>query len=57
MPLPSTEDTVDVDLSGRVILVTGASGGLGRPLVACVRCARRDGRPARARRAQARGAL
>ena len=29
-------DAVDVDLSGRVILVTGASGGLGRPLaLAC----------------------
>ena len=36
MPLPSPASTTDIDLSGRVILVTGASGGLGRPLaIAC----------------------
>jgi NAD(P)-dependent dehydrogenase (short-subunit alcohol dehydrogenase family) len=36
MPLPSPQDAVTVDLSGRVILVTGASGGLGKPLaIAC----------------------
>jgi NAD(P)-dependent dehydrogenase (short-subunit alcohol dehydrogenase family) len=36
MPLPSAQDNVDVDLSGRAVLVTGASGGLGRPLaLAC----------------------
>jgi len=37
MPLPTPAATaVDVDLSGRAILVTGASGGLGRPLaIAC----------------------
>ncbi len=57
MPLPSALDAVDVDLSGRVILVTGASGGLGKPLaLACAR-PRRDGGPAWARRAQARGDL
>ena len=38
MPLPSTENTTAVDLSGRAILVTGASGGLGRALsLACAR--------------------
>jgi NAD(P)-dependent dehydrogenase (short-subunit alcohol dehydrogenase family) len=38
MPLPSTENTATVDLSGRAILVTGASGGLGRALsLACAR--------------------
>jgi NAD(P)-dependent dehydrogenase (short-subunit alcohol dehydrogenase family) len=36
MPLSSAQATIDVDLSGRAILVTGASGGLGRPLaLAC----------------------
>ena len=36
MPLPSPRAAVDVDLSGRVIMVTGASGGLGKPLsLAC----------------------
>ncbi len=36
MPLPSPRDAVAVDLSGRVIMVTGASGGLGRALsLAC----------------------
>lgn len=36
MPLPSAQDAVLVDLSGRVILVTGASGGLGKALaLAC----------------------
>ncbi len=39
MPLPSPRDPVEVDLSGRAILVTGASGGLGRPLA--IACARR----------------
>ena len=39
MPLPSPRDPVEVDLSGRAILVTGASGGLGRALAAG--CARR----------------
>ena len=36
MPLPSPHAAAAVDLSGRVIMVTGASGGLGRPLaLAC----------------------
>jgi NAD(P)-dependent dehydrogenase (short-subunit alcohol dehydrogenase family) len=36
MPLPSPSLPADVDLSGRVIMVTGAAGGLGRPLaLAC----------------------
>ena len=36
MPLPSPHAPAAVDLSGRVIMVTGASGGLGRPLsLAC----------------------
>lgn len=36
MPLPSPQAAADVDLSGRVIMVTGASGGLGRPIaIAC----------------------
>jgi NAD(P)-dependent dehydrogenase (short-subunit alcohol dehydrogenase family) len=39
MTLPSPRDPVEVDLSGRAILVTGASGGLGRPLA--IACAQR----------------
>jgi NAD(P)-dependent dehydrogenase (short-subunit alcohol dehydrogenase family) len=39
MSLPSPRATVDVDLSGRVIMVTGASGGIGRPFAAA--CAAR----------------
>jgi len=36
MPLPAPHAAFDVRLSGRVILVTGASGGLGKPLaLAC----------------------
>ena len=36
MPLPPPAATSDADLSGRVILITGASGGLGKPLaMAC----------------------
>jgi len=36
MPLPSPAVTADVDLAGRVIMVAGATGGLGRPLaLAC----------------------
>jgi len=36
MPLPSPASTVDLDLSQRVILITGATGGLGRALtLAC----------------------
>jgi NAD(P)-dependent dehydrogenase (short-subunit alcohol dehydrogenase family) len=36
MPLPSPRAAVDVDLSGRVVMVTGASGGLGKPFsLAC----------------------
>ena len=36
MPLPSPHLAADVDLTGRVVMVTGASGGLGRPLsLAC----------------------
>jgi NAD(P)-dependent dehydrogenase (short-subunit alcohol dehydrogenase family) len=36
MPLPSPRAATDVDLSGRVIMVTGASGGLGKPIsLAC----------------------
>ena len=37
MPLPApASPALDVDLSGRVIMVTGATGGLGRPLaIAC----------------------
>ncbi len=36
MPLPSTHAAAAVELSGRVIMVTGASGGLGAPLsLAC----------------------
>jgi NAD(P)-dependent dehydrogenase (short-subunit alcohol dehydrogenase family) len=36
MPLPTPHQPFDADLSGRVILVTGATGGLGRPLaLAC----------------------
>jgi NAD(P)-dependent dehydrogenase (short-subunit alcohol dehydrogenase family) len=36
MPLPSPLAAIDVDLSGRVIMVTGAAGGLGKPCaVAC----------------------
>jgi len=36
MPLPAPNVAADVDLSGRVIMVTGASGGLGKPLsLAC----------------------
>jgi NAD(P)-dependent dehydrogenase (short-subunit alcohol dehydrogenase family) len=36
MPLPPPASTTDIDLSGRVILVTGASGGLGKSLaMAC----------------------
>src|SRR5690242_19685500 len=38
MPLPDCNPPLDVDLSRRVILVTGASGGLGRTLsLACAR--------------------
>jgi len=39
MPLPVPGREPDVDLSGRVILITGATGGLGRPL-ACACAAR-----------------
>ena len=36
MPLPSPNSPLTADLSGRAILVTGATGGLGRPLaLAC----------------------
>ena len=36
MPLPSPKDEPQVDLSGRVVMVTGASGGLGRAVtLAC----------------------
>jgi len=36
MPLPSAHETSNVDLRDRVVLITGASGGLGRPLsLAC----------------------
>jgi len=36
MPLPSPAEISPADLSGRVVLVTGASGGLGKPLaMAC----------------------
>ena len=36
MPLPAPNVAADVDLSGRAIMVTGATGGLGRPLaLAC----------------------
>jgi NAD(P)-dependent dehydrogenase (short-subunit alcohol dehydrogenase family) len=36
MPLPSPHAAAAVDLSGRVVMVTGASGGLGKPLsLAC----------------------
>ena len=36
MPLPSPHAAADMDLSGRVIMVTGASGGLGKPFsLAC----------------------
>jgi NAD(P)-dependent dehydrogenase (short-subunit alcohol dehydrogenase family) len=37
MPLPSPESrALEVDLSGRAVMVTGASGGLGKPLaIAC----------------------
>jgi NAD(P)-dependent dehydrogenase (short-subunit alcohol dehydrogenase family) len=38
MPLPAAHAPLDVDLAGRAILVTGAAGGLGRPLtLACAR--------------------
>jgi len=38
MPLPSAHAPFDVDLAGRAILITGAAGGLGRPLaLACAR--------------------
>src|SRR3954469_6147368 len=32
MPLPLPTQPFAIDLSGRVILITGATGGLGRPL-------------------------
>jgi NAD(P)-dependent dehydrogenase (short-subunit alcohol dehydrogenase family) len=36
MPLPSPHEAPTVDLTGRAILITGATGGLGRPLaLAC----------------------
>jgi NAD(P)-dependent dehydrogenase (short-subunit alcohol dehydrogenase family) len=36
MPLPSPHEAALVDLTGRAILITGATGGLGRPLaLAC----------------------
>jgi NAD(P)-dependent dehydrogenase (short-subunit alcohol dehydrogenase family) len=36
MPLPAPDAAADVDLAGRVIMVTGAAGGLGKPLaLAC----------------------
>jgi NAD(P)-dependent dehydrogenase (short-subunit alcohol dehydrogenase family) len=36
MSLPSPQAAAEIDLSGRVIMVTGASGGLGKPLsLAC----------------------
>ena len=39
MPLPAPSAQPDTDLNGRVVLVTGASGGLGRTLaLACARC-------------------
>ena len=38
MPLPTAHAPLDVDLAGRAILITGAAGGLGRPLaLACAR--------------------
>ncbi len=39
MPLPAPASSIDVDLSGRVILITGATGGLGRALA--INCAAR----------------
>jgi NAD(P)-dependent dehydrogenase (short-subunit alcohol dehydrogenase family) len=37
-PLPAARAPLDVDLAGRAILITGATGGLGRPLaLACAR--------------------
>ena len=36
MPLPSPDDAPSVDLSGRVVMVTGAAGGIGRAVtLAC----------------------
>jgi NAD(P)-dependent dehydrogenase (short-subunit alcohol dehydrogenase family) len=36
MPLPAVHAPLDVDLAGRAVLITGAAGGLGRPLaLAC----------------------
>ena len=38
MPLPAARAPLDLDLAGRAILITGATGGLGRPLaLACAR--------------------
>ena len=38
MPLPAARLPLDADLAGRAILITGAAGGLGRPLArACAR--------------------
>lgn len=38
MPLPAAHAPLAVDLAGRAILITGAAGGLGRPLaLACAR--------------------
>jgi NAD(P)-dependent dehydrogenase (short-subunit alcohol dehydrogenase family) len=39
MPLPPPGPASAIDLSGRVIMITGATGGLGKPLaLACARC-------------------
>jgi NAD(P)-dependent dehydrogenase (short-subunit alcohol dehydrogenase family) len=39
MPLPPASAAPAIDLTGRAILITGASGGLGRPLaLACAAC-------------------
>ncbi len=57
MPLPSPHAAADVDLSGRVIMVTGASRRTRPAARARLRGAWRHGGAARARRAQARGAL
>jgi NAD(P)-dependent dehydrogenase (short-subunit alcohol dehydrogenase family) len=36
MPLPAPKSATSVDLTGRVVMLTGAAGGLGRPLaIAC----------------------
>ncbi len=57
MPLPSPNSPLTADLSGRAILVTGATGGLGRPLA--LACASRGATVVapRPNRAQAGGAV